>query len=313
MKILVYGAGVIGSYLSHELKKAEHDVTILARNSRYNEIKEKGLVIRHYVQMKTSTDFIKVTEKFDDSHYYDAVFIVMQRTQIDSVLPYIYSNTKCGLYIFVGNNPTADETYRKIQENSPVHPQVLFGFQASGGRRENGKVISIHFWRTPFAIGSIHESAVCKPHLDNIFQNTPFKIYRSSNIDAWLKCHVALVEPIAYATYWARGDLRKLSRNKKMLNLTIDAIREGYSVIKACGYNIEPAEDEQSIVKHRKRIYWMFKIMSATPLGKLAASDHAMSAVDEMNLLSSEFDKLKGKASIPTPAWDALEKYLINN
>ncbi len=311
MKILVYGAGVIGSYLAYELDKAGHDVTILARAKRYNDLKERGLIIRHYVQIKTTATRINVVDDFGNNDYYDTVFVAMQRTQIDNVLPSLSSNNKCKLYILVGNNPNADETYEKIQENSRAHPTVLFAFQESGGRKENGKIISIHFWKTSISIGGLNEDNSYRNVIENIFDNTGLKPHYSKNIDAWLKSHVALIEPIVYVTHWANGNLKRVSKNREMLNLTIDAIAEGYEVVKACGYHIEPKKDEYYIKIKRRQFYWMLKIMSATPFGKLAASDHAMSAIGEMNFLSDEFDKLKKKADIPTPNWDRLEQYLI--
>lgn len=41
MKLLVYGAGVIGSYLAHVLCSAGHDVSILARGRRKEELEKK--------------------------------------------------------------------------------------------------------------------------------------------------------------------------------------------------------------------------------------------------------------------------------
>lgn len=61
MKILVYGAGVIGCELTHVLKKGGNDVTLLARGEWKNTLGRSGLVIRHYLQRKTTTDKIKVT------------------------------------------------------------------------------------------------------------------------------------------------------------------------------------------------------------------------------------------------------------
>lgn len=46
MRILVYGAGVLGTNLAHLLLD-KHDVTILARNKTYENIKNNGLVIKH--------------------------------------------------------------------------------------------------------------------------------------------------------------------------------------------------------------------------------------------------------------------------
>ena len=78
MKLLVYGAGVIGSYQAHVLCAAGHDVSILARGRRKEELEKNGLVIRHYIQRKTTHDHPRVIEGLDSSEHYDAVFAVMQ-------------------------------------------------------------------------------------------------------------------------------------------------------------------------------------------------------------------------------------------
>lgn len=46
MKLLIYGAGVIGSIFGARLALAGHDVTMLARGKRLAEIKE-SLMQRH--------------------------------------------------------------------------------------------------------------------------------------------------------------------------------------------------------------------------------------------------------------------------
>ena len=45
MKILFFGAGPLGSLYAHLLHQAGKDVTIIARDERYNFIKEHGLVL----------------------------------------------------------------------------------------------------------------------------------------------------------------------------------------------------------------------------------------------------------------------------
>ena len=46
MKILVYGAGNLGSLYAAKLKDAGHDVTILARGKRLHCIREHGILLR---------------------------------------------------------------------------------------------------------------------------------------------------------------------------------------------------------------------------------------------------------------------------
>ncbi len=43
-KVLVFGAGVIGAYLTHVLIEAGNDVTILAREERAKSLNENGLL-----------------------------------------------------------------------------------------------------------------------------------------------------------------------------------------------------------------------------------------------------------------------------
>jgi 2-dehydropantoate 2-reductase len=47
MKILVYGAGVLGSVYAAYLQKAGHDVSILARGQRLVNLRKAGIVLEH--------------------------------------------------------------------------------------------------------------------------------------------------------------------------------------------------------------------------------------------------------------------------
>ncbi len=56
MKILIIGAGVLGSNLAHSIKK-DNNITILARNKTYEKLKNKGLIIKHKLKGKTIDHF----------------------------------------------------------------------------------------------------------------------------------------------------------------------------------------------------------------------------------------------------------------
>lgn len=315
MKILVYGAGVLGSYLAHVLRRGGNDVTLLARGSRLEELRKNGLVIRHYLQFHTTIDQAGLTDQLSKNDVYDIVFVVMQRQQLDGVLPQLCENEGCGLFVLIGNNATAEETRRTIDEHSRTPRRVIFAFQSSGGRRENGRVISIHF-ATPklegsMTAGSLDGDDSWRPTLERAFAKTSYRLRISENMDAWLKCHVAFVLPICFACYAADGDLRKIAGNRYFLDRTIDAVQEGYRVVRACGYPVEPKEDEDLVTSHRLKCRLMLRLMAATPIGRLAASDHAMAAKAEMRRLYDDFCNLKQKAGIDTPAWDELARYMI--
>jgi 2-dehydropantoate 2-reductase len=310
MKILVYGAGVLGSFLAHILHSGKNDVTLLARGNRLSELRENGLNIRHYLQFRTTIDDLSVIEKLAVDDVYDLCFVVMQRQQVDEILPLIASCTGSRDFVLVGNNPTAMETEAFINENSPVKKNLAFGFQTSGGRREPGRVISIHTGSGSMVLGSLSPDEALYTKITKAFENTRYRLIFMENMDAWLKCHAAFILPIAFACYYADGDLRRVSQNSKILNLMIDAIDDAYRIVKAAGYPIMPPESDVLLRTKRTRYYWLLKIMAATPIGRLAASDHAMSARAEMRRLYADFSQLKTKAGIDTPSWDEMAKFM---
>ena len=75
----------------------------------------------------------------------------------------------------------------------------------------------------------------------------------------------------------------------------------------ARGKRLEELRENGLVIK----CYLMLKLMVATPIGRLACSDHAMTAKGEMKRLYADFCSLKNSAGINTPAWNELEHYMI--
>ena len=72
MKILVYGAGVLGCNLARNLFRAGKDVTLLARGKWAEEIRRNGLRIKDKFSLRTSVSRIPVvTELAPDALYVD--------------------------------------------------------------------------------------------------------------------------------------------------------------------------------------------------------------------------------------------------
>ena len=98
--------------------------------------------------------------------------------------------------------------------------------------------------------------------------------------------------PAAFACYKTDGDLKKLRGDTAYLNRVLDANIEGYRAIRNAGHAILPKGDADfEGEKYRKTCLRFFKLMCATSLGKLCASDHAMNAIDEMSELNRDLKK----------------------
>ena len=80
------------------------------------------------------------------------------------------------------------------------------------------------------------------------------------------------------------------------------------AVDRNAGHEILPKADaEFESAAYRKTCLRFFKLMCATSLGKLCASDHAMNAVDEMNALNRDLKRFFDENGADYPMWRELE------
>ena len=305
MRILIYGAGVLGSYLAHALVRGGNDVTILARGKRIDELKNNGIVIRHYFQLKTTVDKVNVISTLLPEDTYDLIFVVMQYQQSQEVLP-IISDNMSKYIVFVGNNPNPRSFQDYLNENSGDQKHAAFGFQASGGRHENGRIITVRAGGS-MDIGVLNGELSWRSLIEKAFKNAEYKLNFNDNIDAWLKSHMIFVLVLAYITDACNGNLRKVDR--KLTNQMVKALDEGYEVLETLGYTITPANIANFVRNRRYKflIYLLLKIYSLTPIPSLS---DPMTMTFETIALTNAFDDLKQKANIPTPNWDALESQI---
>ena len=115
MRILVYGAGVLGCELAHVLlQNKKNDVTLLARGEWKERIDQKGLIIRQWAQRKTTVDRVRTIDVLAPEDFYDLVFVVLQAGQLPDVLPVLKAN-RSPYFVFVGNDPHAKQVLEAMQ------------------------------------------------------------------------------------------------------------------------------------------------------------------------------------------------------
>jgi 2-dehydropantoate 2-reductase len=301
MRILVYGAGVIGCNLANDFYQNGKDVTLLARGKWYETIKRDGLKIKNQLRFgKITTAKIKVISELKHEDRYDVIFVVMRYTQLEEVIPVLKENESENI-VFVGNNVKTREYSQALPDKN-----VLFAFALTAGHRDEDKVVSIDLHK--IVIGQLKENRSNKAFIDAVFAGTKFKVEYQPNMEDYLLCHAAFVVPVAFACYYTGGNLGKIKRNKKYLHRVITANIEGYRAIQNAGHEILPKEDEIfETKKYRRTVYLFFKVMCYTPLGKICASDHAMNAVDEMSRLATDFENFMDENEASYREWKRLE------
>lgn len=313
MKILVFGSGALGSLMIHYLCKAGNEVTVVARSTAA-DLQRNGLVIRHYLQRKTTTDFPKIVETAPEDQNFDIVFSVMQGQQQMTLLD-TFIKLKTNILVMVGNNMEADYCQTKIMENRN-DLQLLFGFQNSAGHRENSMAVVGRLPVTELFLGGLHQSAPNETLeiIKNAFNPKDYKITPIENMHDYFLCHIAEVMPYAYLCYKVDCNLKKLTRQD--IKLIMQASKECFAYLKSAGISVMP-KGEDGFYNGGLKTYAMFllyRLMSKTVLGRLMVSDHCKNGVQEMIYIDKKFDEWRLQhQGLPMPTWDKIKVYLSDN
>lgn len=301
MRILIIGAGVLGSNLAHSIKKG-NDVTILARNKTYENLKNNGLIIKHKLG-KRSVDHFNVIDKLDENDIYDVIFVVSRFSSLHSIVKIIEKNNSKNI-VFVGNNMNV-EKYMNIKDKN-----VLFAFFMAAGKKYDGYINSICL--NKIEIGRTDGKDISNEFIKSIFNETKIKLTIENKMNDYLKTHACAVLPLVFASYKVDGNLKLLKKDKEYSLLIMDAIIEGYDVLKKLGYEILPKGEYENCVNKKEKCAFIYRFMFSNFIGKMCISDHAMSAREEFILLDNEFEKLKKKSKIETKVYDKLRLDFLN-
>ncbi len=301
MRILVYGAGVLGCNIARGLFRGGNDVTLLARGKWAEEIKNNGLRIKDKFSPRMSVSRVSVETELAPNDMFDVIFVAVRYTQIGSVVGALRANKSKNI-VFVGNNVRADETAALLADKN-----VMFAFASAAGHRESDRVVSADLHK--MTIGQLSGSPSNEEFINKIFSGSKYKLTYEPNMGDYLLCHAAFVIPAVFACYKTDGDLKKIKKDNEYLNKLIDANIEGYRAIRNAGHKILPKADQNfEDAAYRKTCFRFFKLMCATSLGKICVSDHAMNAVDEMSALNRDIKQFFDENGAVYPVWQALEK-----
>lgn len=309
MKILVFGAGVLGSLYAARLQDAGHEVTILARGKRLEQIREHGIVLLDSSSgLQTSTQ-TGVVETLGPEDEYDLALVVVRKSQLADALPLLSVNRRIPSFLFLVNNAAGPAALIEAVGRE----RVLLGFPGAGGTRQGYFVeyAQVSGNTQPTTIGELDGARTARvEHIAMALREAGFPVSICSNMDAWLKTHVALVSPIANALYLADGDNYRLSKTRDGVVLMVRAIREGLKVLQASGVPITPAKYRYLSLLPEPVLVRMLQKGLATQRAELVLARHANAARDEMGLLADEFKRLAARSGVPTPSMDLLASYI---
>ena len=285
-KILIFGAGVIGSVCAGKLALAGHNISVLARNKRLKELEDNGLLLSENGKETVKAN-VTIISELKPNNIYDYIFVTLRNDQVKEALNILGKNQSKN-FVFMVNTASG---YADWISQMGIE-RVIPAFPGAGGKLENGIV---HYSLTsrfvqPTTLGEIDGKATRRINeLVNILRNAKFPTSISKKMGSWQKSHVAMVCPLAYGIYFDGGNNYTFSKNKTAIIQTNKALKETFSFLKNAGIGVEPAKLNIFRLAPLYILNFIMPFVFNTKWAETVVSNHALAARKEMEMLFNDF------------------------
>ncbi|MDR3141173.1 MAG: ketopantoate reductase family protein [Tannerellaceae bacterium] len=273
MKILIYGAGIVGSAYGWQLSEAGHEVTVLVRPEKKQTVKEKGICI-HCTDFRGGQKKIKevvfrpdVIDSLSADNPFEYIIVTTNNLHLNEILPVLSASAGKAHILFFQNMWVNDLA---MIETCLSREQYFFGFpfMTGGGRDADGihSVISgLKQSHTP--LGELNgETSVRVQKIAGALEKANLKPVAYNHIKSWLITHYAVAAGLSAGIMKAKSG-QNFAGNSTILKETIKAIREGLEVCRKSGIN--PKAEKAA------RLYYL-PFFIAIPIAKKVYSNEAL-------------------------------------
>ena len=222
LRVLVIGAGVVGSVYAGRLADAGHDVTVMARGDRLDNLRRLGLRLKS-AGAGESRPVVTLVDGVPDTAL-DLVLIAVRREQAmlaaneaarSSAVAALFFGNFAGMVANLGASVGID--------------RALAGFPGVGGRIEpDGAVTYLSIGQQPTVVGTIGAPDGAAQATAVTLRAAGFPTTLEPDIDRWLGSHAALVAPMAAAVKAAGGRADVLANRHDLLRLAAHATKAIY-------------------------------------------------------------------------------------
>ncbi len=298
-RILVIGAGVIGSVYAARLQAASYPVTLLARGQHAADLRARGLILEDASTGQSTTNQLRIVEKLVPEESYELALVCVRLDQVAATVPDLMVNQQIPTLLFFLNNPTGTE----LLVEQLGSQRVVLGFPGIGGTREGTRVRYVHIDQQPTTLGEVDGQMTARlRRLAAMLEQAGFSTAISRSMDGWLKTHAVFVSCVSAALALEGGDSVRLGQNRATVALLVSAIREGFAALQSLGVRVAPL-NLKVIFSWMPRWfavrYWQRALQ--TPMGTLAIAPHANAAQEEMGQVAREILDFLEPSPVPVP------------
>jgi 2-dehydropantoate 2-reductase len=290
MKIFVLGAGVQGTVFAVRLAQVGHQVTLVARPGRAEDLRVLGARIHNELTSVAATEALPVAPSLSADCSADLCLVAVRREQIEAVLPSLRQATGIGRFVFLVNHANGSEDLFRLLGKH----RVVLAFPGIAGSLEDGIVRFVEIPQQPTAVESDAVDVAA------IFREAGLRVNRVNDMDAWLCRHAVFITAIAGALYENDCNPRRLAHNRDAIRRFVRGVREGWRALDR--RHVGPAPFALRAIFCWVPLgvsvgYWCKLLKAAS--GELYFATHARHAPSEMAALASDVRVFAGERESP--------------
>ncbi len=302
MRILIFGAGPLGSLLAARLHQGGQHVTLLARGKRLSALRQNGIILKSWTSKEEESVQVPLLENLAPNDLYDLILVVMRKNKALEALPALAANCSPN-FLFLMNTAAGPDALIKAFGRD----RVLTGFAGAAGYMEGHKVVYIN--AEPERLAEIilgEPTGRITPRVQlvasELAKGSFLKPKISETMDAWSKYHVALLFPaLATALYLCENNNYRMANTRDAIVLAWRGIKEGFRVLRQLDVSVQPPAFKKFLWLPEPVMVAFLRRLLNNPRMEVAMVKHAEVIRDEIQQLNSEFLQLAEKSGIFIP------------
>lgn len=272
MRILVIGAGVIGSVYSARLAAAGHEVTVLARGERRARLARDGVRLRSPDGELTARPAL--APEGGPLPEVDLTVVAVRSTQIDAVLDLVAASS-CPAVAFLQHLGAGMQDVQR----SVGRDRTIRAFPGIGGLvRDDGSVEYVEIAAQPTTIDGTSPRAST---LRDAVASTGMRTASEPDMPGWSATHEVFVACLG-AGVLACGGAEALAADRRRLRTVVRAVHEGFAALAAQGTTVTPTALRVLFSRMPRwfaAVYWRRAL--AGPVGTVAIAPHTRASRDD--------------------------------
>ncbi len=319
MKILIFGAGVIGTLHAWALANAGNDVSLLVRSGKEAQW-ANGIELDVLDERGGKARFVKekflprIVTDFSPDDGYELVIQSVKHTQAQAVIPQIAPKLGVALLLFFNNN------WRGLDfiDAALTKTQFVLGLPRAGGMIANGVldgaltgqvVLGDSICGAQISAETTQLAAANLKKVVQVFEQAGFEPLLQSNMEQFAIVHFATTSAWIAGGARARG-FEGLVEHRAFIRAALAAGQDAMAVCKARGMNVTQVVDAQPFMLPPFLAAFIAQPVLRKPLTLKISAGHGNYAPAELKQIYYDVVETGKILNVPMPHLLAMEPYV---